>query len=70
MSATDPKGGESACEYPRDVYPVRRDVLEVIETQEQTVRRLTNERWQRRAQALMPTGDNALVHEFGTWVAL
>lgn len=25
MSATDPKGGESRCNYPRDVYPLRGD---------------------------------------------
>lgn len=58
MSAADPKGGESRCEYPRDVYPSRKPpVLEVIESQEAGVRRLTNDRWWRRVQALMPSAE-------------
>lgn len=69
MSATDPKGGESLCDYSRDVYP-RRDVLRAVAHQEKGVRRLTDERWERRIQALMPTEDRALIHDFGTWVAL
>lgn len=69
MSAADPKGGESACEYPRDVYPIRADLLTVIETQEAGVRRLADERHERRLQALLPSVQPA-VRDFGTWVTL
>lgn len=55
MSATDPKGGESTCQYPRDVYPSR--VLKIVEDQEAGVRRLLHDRWWRRVSALMPTAE-------------
>lgn len=70
---SDRKPGGSVCGYCREVYSPRAprvDVLEVIESQEQTVRRLTNERWWRRMQALMPSAEAVEVEDFGTQVTL
>lgn len=63
----DPKQSDSPSGYCREVYPSR--VLKVIETQEAGVRRLADERHERRLQALLPSVAEP-VRDFGTWVTL
>ena len=53
MSASDPKGGESRCAYPRDVYPHRR-IIETVAEHEAALRRVENDRWRRRLLACLP----------------
>jgi hypothetical protein len=53
VSATDPKGGESLVDYPRDCYPDRTR-LRLLEEHDLALYEHANARWQRRLQALLP----------------
>lgn len=47
------KAGDSPSDYDREIRPRR--ILDAFARQERSVRRLTNERWQRRIQACLST---------------
>lgn len=73
----EPKQSDSPSGYDREVGATTgRDVepkwpvFNTIAHQEATVRRLADERHERRLQALLPTAETKLVEDFGTWVAL
>lgn len=63
------KQSDSPSGYDREIRP-RWSVYDTIAHQEQGVRRLERERWERKMQAAMPCEPAPLVEEFGTWVAL
>lgn len=60
-----PKDSDSPSGYDREIRP-RWRVYDTIRHQEQGVRRLTDDRWWRRVQALMPSEEPVVIHEFDT----
>ena len=66
-----PKQSDSPCGFDREIGLAEpRVVRDTIAHQEAGVRRLTDERWERRTQALMPSAEPVYVLEFGTWCTL